>query len=40
MKDEKNCSYNGGGDAYLLKTWSDFSFLQYCKDEKSDHKVA
>ena len=27
MKDEQNCSYNGGGDAYLLKIWSDFSSL-------------
>ena len=29
MKDEQNYSYNGGGDAYLLKTWSDFSSIQY-----------
>ena len=29
MKDEKKCYYNGGGDAYLLKMWSDFSSIQY-----------
>ena len=31
MKDEQNCSYNNGGDAYLLKIWSDFSSIQYTK---------
>ena len=31
MKDEQNCSNNGGGDAYLLKIWSDFSSIQYLK---------
>ena len=29
MKDEETCFCNGGGDAYLLETWSDFSSLQY-----------
>ena len=29
MKDEKNWSYNDGGDAYLLKTWSDYSSSQH-----------
>ena len=28
LKDEQNRSYNGGGDAKLLKTWSDFSSLR------------
>ena len=29
MKDDKNCSYDDGGDAYLLKICSDFSSSQY-----------
>ena len=29
LKDEQNCSYNGGGYAMPLKTWSDFSSIQY-----------
>ena len=29
VKDEQNCSYNGGGDAIPLKIWSDFSSIQY-----------
>ena len=29
LKDEQKRSNNGGGDAIPLKTWSDFSFLQY-----------
>ena len=29
IKDEKNRSYNGGGDAMPLKIWSDFSSIQY-----------
>ena len=29
LKDEQHCSYNGGGDAYLLKKSSDFSSIQY-----------
>ena len=31
MKDEQNYSYNGGGDAYLLKIWSDSSSIHYYK---------
>ena len=31
LKDEQNHSYNGGGNAMTLKTWSDFSSLQYNK---------
>ena len=37
LKDKKNYFCNGGGDAYLLKIWSDFSSIQYtiyCKAEK------
>ena len=42
MKDEQNCSYNGGGDVYLLKTCSDFSSLQYyyCKVEMDSNFYA
>ena len=29
LKDEQDCSYNGGGDARPLRSWSDFSTLQY-----------
>ena len=30
LKDEQDCSYNGGGDARPLKTWLDFSSARYC----------
>ena len=33
LKDEQNCSYNGGGDARPLKIWSDFSSIQYVVGE-------
>ena len=29
LKDEQDCSYNGGGDARPLKTWLDLSSAQY-----------
>ena len=29
LKYEQKILYNGGGDANLLKTWSDFSSIQY-----------
>ena len=29
LKDEQDFSYGGGGDASPLKTWSDFSSVQY-----------
>ena len=38
LKDEQNCSHNGGGDANPLKTWSDFSSIQYKNDKKSHLK--
>ena len=29
LKDEQDCSYNGGGDARPLRSWSDFPTIQY-----------
>ena len=29
LKDEQDLSHNGGGDARPLKTWSEFSTMQY-----------
>ena len=29
LKDEEDFSYNGGGDARPMKTWSDFSSAPY-----------
>ena len=29
LKDEQNCSHIGGGDTYLLRSWSHFSTIQY-----------
>ena len=31
LKDDQDYYYNGGGDAKLQKTWSDFSTMQYMK---------
>ena len=40
MKYELNRSYIGGGGVYLLQSELSTSTLQYCMNEKSDHKVA
>ena len=29
LKYDQDCSYNGGGDAKPLRSWSDFSTMQY-----------
>ena len=34
LNDEQYFSYNGGGYARPLKTWSDFSFAQYIQKPK------
>ena len=39
LKDEQNCSYNGGGDAKPLKIWSDFSSMQYYQNSMSNPKT-
>ena len=36
LKDEQNCSFNGGGDAKPLKTWSEFSSIQYTKSKNCE----
>ena len=37
LEDEQKCSYNGGGDVNPLKTWLDFSYIQYIKNACSCH---
>ena len=29
MKDEQNCCFIGGGDTYILISWSHFPNIQY-----------